>query len=165
MTDPSWHPYMARRGAVLPRAPLSALFRRGAGGLPPAEPLDFAALVLPRRPNACLGAPAGFPQAHLVTPALPADADTAWEALRTLGDRFPRTTKLGEWPEQRQAQWVVRSALLNFPDIVVGEITGGPAGSGVFLFSRSLFGYSDFGVNRRRVAAWVAALEAALRER
>jgi uncharacterized protein (DUF1499 family) len=156
---------MGRRGVLAGGAPFSALFSRGAGGLPPAEPLDFAALVLPASPNACLGAPAGFPQAHLVLPPLPADADTAWAALRGLGERFPRTTKLGEWPEQRQAQWVVRSAVLNFPDIVVGEITGGPAGSGVFLFSRSLFGYADFGVNRRRVEAWTAALIGALRQR
>ena len=124
-----------------------------------------AALVLPASPNACLGAPAGFPQAHLALPPLPADADTAWDALRRLGDRFPRSTRLGEWPDQRQAQWVVRSALLNFPDIVVGEITGGPAGSGLFLYSRSLFGWSDFGVNRRRVEAWTAALDAMLRRR
>jgi uncharacterized protein (DUF1499 family) len=162
MTHP--HPAALGRRGVLAGAPVSALFGRGAGGLPPAEPLDFATLRLPSSPNACFGAPAGFPQAHLVTPALPATADAAWAALRGLGDRFPRTTRLGEWPERRQAQWVVRSALMNFPDIVVGEVTGGPAGSGLFLFSRSLFGYSDFGVNRRRVEAWVAALDAALRQ-
>ena len=143
--------------------PISVLFQRGAGGLPPASPVDFATLRLPSSPNACLGAPPGFPQAHLALPPLPADADTAWAALRRLGDQFPRTTPLGEWPAQRQAQWVVRSALLNFPDIVVGEITGGPAGSGLFRYSRSLFGHSDFGVNRRRVLAWAAALDAALR--
>lgn len=153
---------MGRRG-VLAGASVSALFSRGAGGLPPAEPLDFATLELPASPNACLAAPAGFPRAQLATPPLPADAEVAWAALRMLGDRFPRTTKLAEWPERRQAQWVARSALLNFPDIIVAEITAGPAGAGLFLFSRSLFGYSDFGVNRRRAEAWIAALDEALR--
>jgi uncharacterized protein (DUF1499 family) len=148
---------------MLAAVPFTALFHRGAGGLPPAEPLDFTTLVLPDSPNACLGAPPGMPKAHLTLPPLPADPDTAWNALSALGDRFARTTRRGLWPERRQAQWVVRSAVLNFPDIVVGEITGGPAGSGLFLYSRSLFGYSDFGVNRRRVEAWAAALEATLR--
>lgn len=153
---------MSRR-AMLTAVPFSALFQRGGGGLPPAEPVDFATLALPTSPNRCLGAPPGFTGADLTLPPLPAGADTAWRALAALGDRFGRTTKLAEWPERRQVQWVVRSALVNFPDIVVGEVTGGPAGSGLFLYSRSLFGYSDFGVNRRRVEAWAAALDAALR--
>ncbi len=41
----------------------------------------------------------------------------------------------------------------------------GPPGAGLFLYSRSLFGWSDFGVNRTRVEAWLAALDAALRRR
>jgi uncharacterized protein (DUF1499 family) len=153
---------MGRRG-VLAATPLSALFAAGAGGLPPAEPLDFAALNLPASPNTCLAAPAGFPRAHLVTPPLAADAEAAWAALRRLGEGQARTTLLAAWPDRRQAQWVVRSALLNFPDIVVGEVTAGPAGTGLFLYSRSLFGWSDFGVNRTRVEAWIAALDALLR--
>ncbi len=155
---------MGRR-AMLAGVPFSAMFRSGAGGLPPADPVDFATLERPSSPNTCLGAPPGFPRADLALPPLPADIAGAWAALRSLGDRFPRTTKLAEWPERHQAHWVVRSALLNFPDIVVAEVTAGPAGSGLFLYSRSLFGYSDFGVNRRRVEAWAAALDAALRQR
>lgn len=155
---------MGRR-AMLAGVPLSALFHGGVGGLPPAEPVDFATLERPSSPNTCLGAPPGFPRADLALPPLPADVGAAWGALRSLGDRFARTTMLAEWPDRRQAQWVVRSAVLNFPDIVVGEVTGGPAGSGLFLYSRSLLGYSDFGVNRRRVEAWAAALDTALRRR
>ena len=145
-------------------APLTALFARGAGGLPPPEPVDFAALVLPRSPNACLAAPPGaHPQAQITVPPLPADAATAWPVLRRLGGQFPRTFHLAEWPERRQAQWVVRSALFRFPDTLVAELVPEVAGAGLFLYSRSLFGWSDLGVNRRRVEAWLAAIEAALR--
>jgi uncharacterized protein (DUF1499 family) len=156
---------IGRRG-MMAGAPLSALFARGAGGLPPAAPVDFAKLELPPSPNACLAAPLGFPKAQLPLPPLPVDAATAWPVLRTLGARFPRTWSLAEWPERMQAQWVARSAIANFPDLVVAELTpGGPAGAGLFLYSRSLFGWSDFGVNRRRVEAWLAALDAALPRR
>lgn len=152
------------RRALLAGAPFAALLSRGAEGLPPPEPVDFAALALPRSPNVCLAAPEGFPQAHLQLPPLPVpDADAAWPALRRLGEGFPRTFPFAEWPDRRQAQWVVRSGLANFPDIVAAEVTSGPAGVGLFLLSRSLFGRYDFGVNRRRAEAWIAALDAALR--
>jgi len=143
--------------------PLSALLARGAEGLPPAAPVDFASLALPRSPNACLAAPAGFPGAHIPVPPLPLDAASAWPILRRLPDRFPRTFFRAAWPERWQAQWVVRSGLANFPDLVAAELVSGPAGAGLFLYSRSLFGWSDLGVNRRRVAAWLAALDDAFR--
>lgn len=146
-------------------APFGALFGRGPMGLPPAEPVDFRALVLPRSPNACLAAPAGaHPAAHLATPPLPVGMATAWPVLRRFGQRFPRTWRFAEWPERRQAQWVERSARLNFPDVIAAELAEGPDGAaGLFLYSRSLFGWSDLGVNRRRVEAWIAAFDAALR--
>ena len=147
-------------------APIGALFCAGAGGLPPATPLDFAALRLPASPNTCLAAPpGGHPQAHITVPPLPVDAATAWPVLRALGDGMPRVTRYGEWPARRQAQWVARSALMNYPDIVVAELVPGPAGAGLFLYSRSLFGWSDLGANRKRVEAWLAAFDAALRRR
>ncbi len=147
--------------------PVGALFGRGAGGLPPPEPVEFRSLVLPRSPNACLAAPAGaHPAAHLATPPLPVGAATAWPVLRRFGQRFPRTFLLAEWPERRQAQWVERSAALNFPDVIAAELVeGGPTGAGLFLYSRSLFGWSDLGVNRRRVQAWIEAFDAAFRGR
>ena len=144
-------------------APFSALFGKGADGLGKPEPVDFATLRLPASPNACLAAPPGLhPQAQVITPPLPVDAATAWPILRGLGGRFPRTTLLAEWPDRRQAQWVQRSALAGFPDLIAAELLSGPAGAGLCLYSRSLFGWSDLGVNRRRVEAWLAAFEAAL---
>jgi uncharacterized protein (DUF1499 family) len=145
-------------------APLAALFGRGTEGLPPAEPVDFRFLVLPRSPNACLAAPAGaHPAAHLATPPLPVGVAAAWPVLRRFGQRFPRTYRFAEWPERRQAQWVERSPRLGFPDVIAAELAEGPEGAGLFLFSRSLFGWSDLGANRRRVQAWIEAFDAALR--
>ncbi|MBX9594211.1 MAG: DUF1499 domain-containing protein [Roseomonas sp.] len=143
---------------------LSLLMGRGTAGMPQAEPVDFNGLVLPPSPNAHLAAPAGATaERHETTPLLPVSPEAAWAALRMLGEGEARTWKLAEWPDRRQVQWVVRTRLANFPDIVVGQIVPLPGGSGMFLYSRSLIGYSDFGVNKRRIAEWRARMDGALR--
>lgn len=156
---------MARRG-VLAAAPIAALFGTGAEGLPTPTPLDFQTLALPGSPNACLaGPPGGNPAIQLPVPPFRASPAAAWAALRDLGTRFERTTRLADWPDRQQVAWVARSRLMNFPDLISGGIVAQPGGgSGLYLFSRSLFGYSDLGVNRARVEAWVAAFRAALGE-
>jgi uncharacterized protein (DUF1499 family) len=72
---------------------------------------------------------------------------------------FPRTYPRANWPERLQAQWVERSQIVNYPDIIVAEVVAAPnGGTGLFLYSHSLFGWSDMGVNRARVDRWLSAL-------
>jgi uncharacterized protein (DUF1499 family) len=143
--------------------PIAALRGRGAEGLPPAAPLDFAALTLPRSPNTCLAAPAGDPlPAQVRTPHFAAPPEALFDALRAVAAAEPRTHRLAAWPALRQAQWVERSALMNYPDIIAAEVLAAPGGSALRLYSRSLIGWSDLGVNAKRVARWLAALEARL---
>ena len=111
-------------------APIGSLFASGAGGLPPAAPLDFAsaaaarlAQYLPRRAGR-----RAIRRRRSSTPPLPVDAGTAWPVLRALGDGMDRVARYGEFPARRQAQWVARSALMNYPDIIVAELVPGPAG-------------------------------------
>lgn len=142
---------------------LEMMLGRGPAGLPSPQPVDFAALRLPTSPNAHLAAPPGATnERHETIPLLPVPPEAAWQALRTLGDAMPRVWKLGEWPERLQAQWVARSRWLNFPDIIDGQVVALPGGSGLFLYSRSLVGHSDFGVNQSRIAAWRIAFDQAL---
>ncbi len=76
--------------------------------------------------------------------------------------REPRTSPLGA-ATPATAQWVVRSAVWNFPDIVAVQVLPrGPGSSTLALYSRSLYGHSDLGVNRRRIEAWLAALSASI---
>lgn len=63
--------------------------------------------------------------------------------------------------------WVQRSALFGFPDYisvsflpVAVENADGGASSTLAIFSRARIGQSDLGVNKKRVTAWLAALEA-----
>jgi uncharacterized protein (DUF1499 family) len=140
------------------------LLARGPEGLPPAVPLDFTRLRLPASPNAHLAAPPGVTtERHETLPPFPVGVDAAWDALRRLGEGMERVWLMAEWPALRQAQWVARTRWMNFPDLINAQVVEVPDGAGVFLYSRSLIGYSDFGVNAQRVAAWRALLEARLR--
>jgi uncharacterized protein (DUF1499 family) len=72
----------------------------------------------------------------------------------------PRTFPAAEYPAEHQVHFVVRSAVLNFPDLVTAQVNeAGPDASSLVLYSRSVYGYSDFGVNRQRLSTWLAALQ------
>ena len=142
---------------------MSAMLGRGPAGLDAPVPVEFASLVLPRSPNACLAAPASHPGfRHVESPVLPCPVDAAFAALLRVVEGFPRTWLRAAWPERRQAQWVERSALMNYPDIITAECVEAPGGCSLFLHSRSLVGYHDLGANAKRVTRWLAALRAAV---
>ena len=138
---------------------------RGPDAVPAAAPIDFGPdFALPASPNAHLVAPPGSPlPAHRTHPMLNAGPERVWEALLGAVAAMPRTWRIGQWPERRQAEWVVRTRLMNFPDLVSAQVEEMPGGSGLILYSRSLLGWSDLGANRRRSRQWFRALEAALR--
>ena len=67
------------------------------------------------------------------------------------------------YPDRLQAHWVARSAVFNFPDLITAQVAAhGPDASTLVLYSRSVYGRSDLGVNRHRLDAWLAALNARL---
>ena len=143
---------------------IGLLFSRGAEGIPPPDPVDFATLALPDTPNTCLLTPTAAPGAgHLHHDPFPVSPDAAFAAIRGVAATQPRTFPLADWTDRRQAQWVARSRLMNFPDIIVAECAPSGGGTGLWLYSRSLMGRSDFGVNRARVLDWLRAFEDRLR--
>ena len=90
-------------------------------------------------------------------------APRLYAAIQAVAAAQPRTYQAAAYPDRLQAHWVVRSAVFNFPDLVTAQAT--PAGTDtatLVLYSRSVYGYGDLGANRRRVDAWLAALEHAL---
>ena len=106
---------------------IELLFTRGANGVPAPQPLDFATLALPATPNTCLLTPATAPgSGHLHRDPFPVAPQAAFDAIRAVAAAQPRTYPLADYPDRHQAQWVVRSRLMNYPDIVVAEAA--PAG-------------------------------------
>jgi len=61
--------------------------------------------------------------------------------------------------ERYQFEYVQRSARFRFPDIIVVRfISVSPSQSTLAIYSRSVYGKSDFGVNRERIEAWLRIL-------
>lgn len=54
---------------------------------------------------------------------------------------------------------MARVSVFGFPDLVAVQVTeDGAARSRLVTRFHSVYGYSDFGVNRKRVARWLVAL-------
>jgi uncharacterized protein (DUF1499 family) len=126
-------------------------------------PVSFPTLVRRTTPNDALACPADLCRAakpDLEAPIFPVPASELCGRLEALVRGEPRTSHLpGAGNDQRRARLVQRSALLRFPDVIDVEIIAlDPTRSTLALYSRSVIGISDLGVNRARLARWLDAL-------
>lgn len=132
----------------------------GAQGIPAPGLLDFGALARPRPRNACLGAPPGMHvRPDILTRRRDAPPARLYATLRRVAEAQPRTFLLAAYDGQLQAHYVARSRRANFPDLIALQVT---PDSMPLLYSRSVYGTLDFGVNRNRLVTWLTALDAAL---
>lgn len=151
--------------AWLLRLLMPACAATGSQGLPVPDPVDIAQLAVPARRNAALLGPAGYQPPPTLT-AMPhgVSAELLYEAIVRVALAQPRTYLAAAYPTRLQAHFVARSEKLNFPDVVVAQAVALDATTSVALiYSASVYGRSDFGVNRRRLHAWSAALDDALK--
>lgn len=132
--------------------------------LAPSVPIDLSKLERSSSPNTYFAGPIGFvPAPDLQTRKY--DVPPAQLLTRVQGVIMaqPRTTALTFDSEKMRADYVTRSLVFGFPDILLTQVLPTMEGtSALLLYSYSLKGYYDFGVNRRRVMAILAALDAAL---
>ena len=133
----------------------------GAQGLPVPPIMDMTAITRPSSPNTALAGPADFkPAPDVVTPVYPISAERLHASVRAMAESEPLVFLAAAYEEQRQVHYVVRSALLNFPDLVTVQVRAtGSDSSTLVLYSRSVYGYSDLGANRERLQAWLARLD------
>ena len=143
-------------GLILP-----ACAATGSHGLPEPTLLDFDHLNRPSSPNTALAAPiATKPAADLATPVFRVPAARLYQAVIAAAAAQPRTFLAADFKAERQLHFVARSALFNFPDLISAQITeAGTDSSTLVLYSRSVYGYSDLGVNRQRLVSWLAAVQ------
>lgn len=77
----------------------------------------------------------------------------------------PRVERIAGSVDAGHMTYVARTLWMGFPDYVSIRVHATGGGSSLVAFSRSRFGHSDMGVNRARLEAWLAAIDAAVREK
>lgn len=125
------------------------------------RPVAFETLTPPDRPNHYLLCPPGLcRKADGDSPVFPVPLEAQVAAWDRLLEREGGRRLAGR---NGQIDVEVRTRWLRFPDLVsIRPIALGRDRSTVALYSHSLYGRSDFGVNAARLRAWVGALEAEL---
>lgn len=136
----------------------------GTGMLPP-DILKFPGFEnITRRAtgNDALACPAGrcgATPADFESPTYAMPASVLVSRIRAVALAEPRTVDLSTLPEELRADFQQASAMLRFPDIVNVQVFAlGPSESTLAIWSRSVVGRKDFGVNRTRVQRWLQAL-------
>ncbi len=133
----------------------------GAAGVPPPPPDLLSHLERPASPHSALAAPADFrPKPDIVLAPYAVPAGRLAGELREIALAAPRVYQLSASPDGLAMQFVARSKVANFPDLIVARISPlGEGDSSLVLYSYSLYGHSDFGVNEKRLREWIAALD------
>lgn len=131
--------------------------------------LDFAALELGPKPNQYLVCPADFcprAEAHRAAPVYDVPVSVLRDAFLKMAGEQKRTTLLERDDAALKYEFVQRTAILRFPDYVSVEfIATGAEQSSLAIYSRSQYGYSDLGVNKKRINGWLDLLAAELSAR
>lgn len=136
------------------------------GSVQPADLPDPLTLARTGRPNDWLICPPGTCRAETdhaapIYPVPPAELWRAWQAVLAAA---PLARPVAADDGRRLLLAQDRTPVFRFIDTVaVHVLPAGDGGSTFAAYSRSELGYSDLGVNRRRLEAWVEAVERRLR--
>lgn len=94
---------------------------------------------------------------HLTDP-VDKTPDALLQAFDDIARATPRTRTVAGSVAAGRITYETRSALWGFPDYTTVEARGQDGAAQLAIFGRLRFGVSDLGVNRARVAGWLAAL-------
>jgi uncharacterized protein (DUF1499 family) len=132
----------------------------GIAGLPAPPLMDMTRIERPATPNSFLAGPRDMtPRPDEIIGPMNIASAMLYDRARVAFSAQPRTYVAAEYPAQHQIHYVVRSKLMNYPDLVTVQVNdAGAERSTVVIWSRSVYGRSDFGVNRKRTEAWLTAL-------
>lgn len=127
------------------------------------ERIDFPTLVRARTPNTFLLAPEGLcanAKPDVISRQYGASAAQLRQAFLGVALSKPRVSHTLKDDVGLYDNLVARSALFRFPDLIaVRCLDLGKARSSLAVYSRSVYGRSDLGVNRARTMAWVREVE------
>ncbi len=124
---------------------------------PPVWHVDPMTATKPRSPNAFIMRPG---EGKYPSPVFSTDALTLARAFDAKAMATADVTRLSGAPEELFITYIARTRLMRYPDFIsIRFIDQGDGKSTLAVFSRARFGYSDRGVNRKRVLVWLKTLD------
>jgi uncharacterized protein (DUF1499 family) len=126
-------------------------------------PVDFATLERRKSPNdalACLSSLCARAKIDFPSPSFPVPVEELRKRVDIVVGSEPNSDELTCTTDcATSGRFVEYSPLFRFPDVIdVKVIEAGAGKSTLAIYSRSVVGYWDFGVNAERVRRWLAAL-------
>ena len=125
-------------------------------------PARFDDLVRPDKPNQFLVCPVSYCKLTVpdqMSKAYPVAPDTLLSTLKEMVSGMG-TARIINDPEPDGFRFVDRTSFFKFPDTISIDVVSGESGTSmVAVFSRSQIGYSDLGVNKKRVESLLTALD------
>jgi uncharacterized protein (DUF1499 family) len=131
-------------------------------------PIEFETLQRPASPNQYLVCPPDLCPAkpNATSPVYDVPRAVLKKAWLELMAAQPRVVQIGISADASQYDFIQRSQWLRFPDVItVKFIDLATNRSTLAIYSRSHYGYSDLGVNRKRIESWLQNLNHYLTER
>src|SRR5215831_6552444 len=130
--------------------------------LRPGEDVAITAFRGPLAENAFVACPPGYCALKdaAASPVFNIPADRLEQYWNEIVDLESRLTPVETEPRHHGFVYIQRSAVFRFPDVITVELIAlAPDRSSLAIYSRSRYGRSDFGVNRRRVLRWLSRLQ------
>ena len=133
-------------------------------GPPDLGPIDFQTLKRRATPNDALACPLDLcvhARPDIVPPTYPVSGERLRSMVAAAASADPDTQPLPAARGKNHARYLARSGVLRFPDpIDVVVIERGANQPRLALYSRGQLGHGDLGVNRARIARWLARIGA-----
>lgn len=131
---------------------------------PPVQ-VDFENLPIVETPNFYTVCPPDYCnyEPSEISPVFAVNVNKVVEAWKKVIEKQPRISILAEDNESYQYTYIQRSKLFRFPDTInVKFIPLENNHSTLAVYSQSKYGYSDMGVNKKRVDSWLDLLSSEL---
>lgn len=129
------------------------------------SPFSFETLQRNDKPNSYLICPKDLCTTNIdeMAPVFNVGISELQKAWNTMMTSQPRIKVLTSNSDNYTYQYVQRSFLLRFPDIInVKLIPINDSQSTLAIYSHAVYGYYDFNVNKNRVKKWLGELETAI---
>ncbi len=129
---------------------------------PDHQAISFEDLVLKPSPNQFLVCDPAVCSAepHLTSKIYNVSALVLRRHFAGIISSSPRIARLDTSDHFMQTDYIQRSAMMQYPDLIaVRYVSLSDETSTLYIYSRSVFGYGDGGVNKARIEGWLAKLD------